>query len=253
MDWKAFVYSFKQVQVENQDTELAVQSIENKGDGVVVIKVEAPPHANKEKIHSDFTRNYHLALKEIESRYKAQLKAKSEQIEIYRQQNADMEEIVRLLASKPINIDVTAKADSKAMNESSDQSRKIEIGDISGDFNASGSALNLGDISGTVINTINKLPTSPQSEQPGIKELLTQLHEAIVNETSLSDDDRAEALEQVSTLAEVGQHPKDGDTQKTAKRATRILRGIIDELPTAAKLAEAYSKLLPAIALIFGL
>ncbi len=37
IDWKAFVAAFKKVQVENEDTELAIQSIENKGDGVVCL------------------------------------------------------------------------------------------------------------------------------------------------------------------------------------------------------------------------
>ncbi len=39
IDWKAFVAAFKKVQVENEDTELTIQSIENKGDGVVIVKV----------------------------------------------------------------------------------------------------------------------------------------------------------------------------------------------------------------------
>ena len=253
VDWKAFVTSFKQVQVENEDTELTIQSIENKGDGVVVVKVQASPDADKEKIHSDFTRHYDLALKAVEERYKAELQAKDEQIEIYRQQGSDMKEIVGLLASRPINVDVKATADSKAMQGSSDQSRKIEIGDIGGDFNASGSALNLGDISGTVTNTINQLPSSADPNQPGIKELLTQLKEAIATESTLNDDDKAEALEQVKALAEAGRNPGDGTRQKLAKRATRILKGIIDELPTAAKLAEACSQLLPAIASLLSL
>ena len=42
-----------------------------------------------------------------------------------------------------------------------DSSRKIEIGNIGGDFNASEQALNLGEISGTVTNTINELATAP--------------------------------------------------------------------------------------------
>ena len=253
VDWKAFVTSFKQVQVENEDTELTIQSIENKGDGVVVVKVQASPEADKEKIHSDFTRHYDLTLKAVEERYKAELQAKDEQIEIYRQQGSDMKEIVGLLASRPINVDVKATADSKAMQRSSDQSRKIEIGDVGGDFNASGSALNLGDISGTVTNTINQLPSSADPNQPGIKELLTQLQEAIATESTLNDGDKAEALEQVKALAEAGQNPGDGTRQKLAKRATRILKGIIDELPTAAKLAEACSQLLPAIASLLSL
>ena len=52
VDWRAFVTSFKQVQGENEGVELSIQSIENKGDGVVVVRVNAPPETNEEKIQS---------------------------------------------------------------------------------------------------------------------------------------------------------------------------------------------------------
>jgi uncharacterized protein YjbI with pentapeptide repeats len=71
IDWKAFVNAFDQVQNQNRDTELAIQSIENKGDSVVVVKVAVPENADKEKIHSDFTQNYQLSLAAVEEKYKA--------------------------------------------------------------------------------------------------------------------------------------------------------------------------------------
>ena len=253
LDWKAFAAAFKKVQVENEDTELAIQSIENKGDGVVVVKVNVPLDANKEKIHAEFTQNYELALKAVEEKYKEKLQAKDEQIEIYRQQSSKMTEIVSQMASRPINniIDIKATADSKSMNKSTDQSRKIEIGDIGGDFNASGSALNLGNISGTVTNTINELPASPEPDKPGIKELLAQLQEVIEAETSLNDQDKAEALEQVKVLAEAGKNPSDGAMKKLAKRATTMLKGIISGLPDTVKLVEQCKELLPMITSLF--
>ncbi|MFB2981880.1 pentapeptide repeat-containing protein [Microseira sp. BLCC-F43] len=212
IDWKAFVAAFKKVQVENEGTELAIQSIENKGDGVVVVRVSVPPDTNKEKIHSEFTQNYQLALEAVEKRYKAQLQAKDKEIEIYREKSVDLKEIIGWLASRPINVnnEAIASSESKSMNESTDQSRKIEIGSVGRDFNASGQAFNLGemDISGTVTNTINQLPESPEPDQPGIKELLTELQAAIEAETNLSDEDKAEALEQVKALAEAGKNPQ---------------------------------------------
>ena len=65
-------------------------------------------------------------------------------------------------ANKPINVQVDNKVENKNMTNSNDASRKINIGSVGGDFNASRQALNLGDISGTVTNTINQLPASPQ-------------------------------------------------------------------------------------------
>ncbi len=111
VDWKAFVAAFKKVQVENEDTPLEIQGIENKGDGVVVVKVKVPPDTNKEKIHQEFTQNYELALKEVEKKYKAELAAKDREIEIYREKGSEMKEIARILAERPIQniIDITNK------------------------------------------------------------------------------------------------------------------------------------------------
>lgn len=102
IDWKAFLYTFQKIQVENQDTELAVQSIENKGDGVVVVKLAASEDADKPKIHQDFTNTYEEAVKALEAQYQAELQGKEREITAHRQRNANMIEVVRLLASRPI-------------------------------------------------------------------------------------------------------------------------------------------------------
>ncbi|WP_445631989.1 pentapeptide repeat-containing protein [Nostoc sp. DSM 114167] len=253
IDWKAFVNAFQTVKNQNEDTELALQSIENKGDGVVVVKVGVPDGADKEKIHSDFTQSYQLALQAVEEKYKAQLQAKDNEIVLYRQKSAEIKEIVSLLANKPINVQVDNKVENKNMTNSNDASRKIEIGSVGRDFNASGQALNLGDISGTVTNTINELPASPEPDKPGIKELLTQLQAAIEADTNLPQEDKAEALEQVKALAEAGKNPQEGTMQKAAKTAIKILKGTISSLPSATKLVEQCSNLLPLISNFLGL
>jgi uncharacterized protein YjbI with pentapeptide repeats len=99
IDWKAFTYSFQQVQVENEDTPLNIQAIENKGDGVVVVRVEVPPEANKAKIHSEFTQTYQDALAALESQYQ-------EKLQEHRERNANMMEVVRLLASRDVNYEI---------------------------------------------------------------------------------------------------------------------------------------------------
>lgn len=104
IDWKAFTYSFNKLVLENEDTELAIQSIENKGDGVVVVRVRVSPGTDKEKIHSEFTQTYQEALKALEERYQAELKAKDEQIATYRHSNADMREVVKLLSRRTVNL-----------------------------------------------------------------------------------------------------------------------------------------------------
>ncbi|QXE25047.1 hypothetical protein B6N60_03757 [Richelia sinica FACHB-800] len=251
IDWKGFITAFKTVQVLNEDTELAIQSIENKGDGVVVVKVAVHEGADKEKIHSDFTQNYQLALQAVEEKYKALLQAKDEQIIIYRQQSADMKEITHLLAQKTINVQVENKVENKNMTNSNDSSRKVEIGSVGRDFNASGQALNLGEISGTVTNTINELPPAPEPEKPGIKELLTQLQAAIESDNDLTPKDKEKALKQVKNLAQAAQNPQ--ENQDLADTAITMLKGILTSLPSAASLVEQCSQLLPLISGLLGL
>ena len=256
IDWKAFITAFKKVQVENQDTELVIQSIENKGDGVVVVKVAVPENANKEKIHSDFTQSYQLALAAVEEKYKSLLQAKDERIEDHKQQIKDIKQfyselvnISKSLADQQTSIE--NQIIQEINNVNNDSSRKIEIGNIGRDFNASGQALNLGEISGTVINTINELATAPEPDKPGIKELLTQLKTAIETDTDLTAKDKEKALKQVKSLAEAAQNPQ--EQQDLADTAITMLKGTIANLPTAAKLVEECGKLLPLIAGFLGL
>jgi uncharacterized protein YjbI with pentapeptide repeats len=253
VDWKAFVAAFKQVQVENEDTPLEIQSIENKGDGVVVVRVSVPAETNKEKIHSEFNQQYEVALKALEARYQAELKAKESEITLYREQSANMWGVINSLANRPINVQAIAKA----MNESTDQSQNISVG---GDFNlnATNSVVNLRDISGSVTNTINQLPDSADPNRPGIKELLVQLQAVLesADEAALQPDDKADALEQVKVLAEAAQKPEE-EKKTLGAKAVRFLRRIVDAvptaLPTASKLVEEVNKLVPAIVTLLGL
>jgi uncharacterized protein YjbI with pentapeptide repeats len=131
IDWKAFTYSFNKLVLENEDAEIEIQSIENKGDGVVVVRVRVSPGTDKERIHSEFTQSYQEALKALEERYQAELKAKDEQIATYRHSNADMREVVRLLASRPASV-----YPAKALTERKSISGKLVILYFGqGDFN----------------------------------------------------------------------------------------------------------------------
>ncbi|MBW4519921.1 MAG: pentapeptide repeat-containing protein [Scytolyngbya sp. HA4215-MV1] len=251
IDWKAFAYSFNKLVLDNAGTELSIQSIENKGDGVVVVRVNAPPDADKAKLHSEFNQTYETAVQALEAKYQAELKAKDDQITIYRQQSADMLEITRLMANRPINVQAFAEA--KAMNESTDTSRKIEIGSIGGNFHASGQALNLGDISGTVTNTINQLPDVSDDHQSSLKELLTQLQQAIETDADLPDPDKADLLEQVQILAKAKQTEEPAQQEGIARKAKKMFDATLKSLPETAKIVEACSKLLPMILKALGL
>jgi len=80
IDWDAFAYSFKKVEVENQGAQLDVQSIEKKGNGILVVRVAVAPDADKAKIHNQFMQGYEFAAKALEAQYQARLDDKDKVI-----------------------------------------------------------------------------------------------------------------------------------------------------------------------------
>jgi uncharacterized protein YjbI with pentapeptide repeats len=76
IDWRAFAYAFKQVEVYYKDAQLAVQSIENKGDGVVIVKIATSPNADKGNIHKSFMEGFEFASKVLAAQYEARLQDK---------------------------------------------------------------------------------------------------------------------------------------------------------------------------------
>lgn len=122
-----------------------------------------------------------------------------------------------------------------------------DIGSVSGIVGGDVSGvMNLGTISGNVTNAINGLPED-SDEKAELKSLLKQLQDAIEAEPTLESDDKAEALEQVQTLAKAGQNPQDSAMQKAAKTAMKILKGTTTGLSETTKLVGECAKLLPAI------
>jgi ribosomal protein L23 len=119
------------VQVQNEDTPLQVQAIENKGNGVFIVKVHVPPDANKEKIHQELTEIYQI---------KAQLAAKDEQLKqlkFLREQNTDLMQIIKIQAQNQTKVEISYNKQ--------DQSQAITVGqDLT--IEANDSTVNLRDI-----------------------------------------------------------------------------------------------------------
>lgn len=83
---------------------LSIRAIETRDDGSFVIRINAPIQVNKAEIEQSFKLKYGRVLKAREEIYRRELKAKQEQIAIYRQQSVDFKEIIQSLAHRPINI-----------------------------------------------------------------------------------------------------------------------------------------------------
>ena len=66
--------------------------------------MEVPQEINKAEIERQAKQLYEVELNKLEEIYRERLKAKDNEIEIYRQQSSKFEEIVKILAKKEINI-----------------------------------------------------------------------------------------------------------------------------------------------------
>ncbi|MGB3571475.1 MAG: pentapeptide repeat-containing protein, partial [Phormidesmis sp.] len=223
----AFRAAFQQIMEQNSDiTHDAIKSVEKQGEDMLVT-LQVPEGTDKGKVERDWDSGYQLGLKE--GRTTALLESAPK-----------FEKLAFLLAEK----DITTIQRTEVMT-GNDQGQRIHI---RGSVNQS--AVILGDHN-TVTNQINQLGDSQTQAQ--LKDLLLQLTAAIEAELTLAEDEKADALAEVSELAAAGQAPNDGSMKKTAKRSLNVLKGITLGIGETTKLATTAKGLLEAIALLFSL
>ncbi|BAY24481.1 pentapeptide repeat-containing protein [Calothrix sp. NIES-2100] len=241
VDPRAIAIAFKKLAENHPEAELEIVAMEKRGDDKFLLRAKTAPGSDKSQLSAEYFDDYN------------QLKALSQS-----QQALLIEKDSRILSLE--NMLTTALQQSKYYIQGDNKVSDISGINIQGSTNVSGIAgggsaavANLGTISGNVSVALNQLPDAPSAEKPGIKELLTQLQEEISQSSELSDEDKAEALEQVQTLAEAAKNPQENGSKKTAKTAITMLKGIFTGLPAVASLVEAGNKLLPLISKLFGL
>ncbi|MEH1785134.1 MAG: pentapeptide repeat-containing protein [Nostoc sp.] len=239
VDPRAVAIAFKNLAENHPEAELEIVAMEKRGDDKILLRAKTNPGSDKSQLSAEYFDDYN------------QLKALSQS-----QQLLLVEKDKRIISLE--NMVDTALKQPKFYTQGDTNMSDISGINIQGSSNVSGiagnnSIANLGTISGNVSIALNQLPDASDAEKPGIKELLSQLQDAIIQSTYLSEEDKTEALEQVNTLAEAGKNPQESTKQKTAKTAITMLKGIFTGLPTVASLVEATNKLLPAISKLFGL
>ncbi|NES69059.1 MAG: pentapeptide repeat-containing protein, partial [Okeania sp. SIO2D1] len=97
IDGKAFMSAFQQVQRENEGINMAIQSMENKGDGMVVIKISVPAEVSKGKIHQQLTQFYQENVGKLAEKYQEKSISQEEKILLYRQYGEYMMSLVSQL------------------------------------------------------------------------------------------------------------------------------------------------------------
>ena len=133
---------------------------------------------------------------------------------------------------------------------STDQSRTQNI--KAETINAEGAAaFGLGDLSGTVANTLNQLPSfDNEPHKKELKELLTQLQTAVLD-TDLDTEEQEESLEQINAIAIALQNPQDGAVKKSVKKAMKGLGGTAFTLPSDSSMVDICNQLPDLIGKVF--
>ena len=239
VDPRALALSFKQLAQNNPNAELEIVAIEKRGDDKILLRAKTTATADKSELSAEYFDDYN------------QLKALSQSQQLLLIEKSDQ---IRNLE----NMITTALGFPKSYIQGNTIMSDISGINIQGSSNVSGIAgggsfPNLETTSSSVSITIDQLPDALDADKPGIKELLTQLQVAITQDSELSPEDKVDALEQVKTLAEIGQSSQNSEQKGQSRKAIKILKGTVASLRYTAKTVEVFNQLLPIIAKVIGL
>ncbi|MGQ4646328.1 pentapeptide repeat-containing protein [Lyngbya aestuarii] len=94
IDFGAFVYSFKAIQAKYENAHLDIQSKEEKGENIFVVKVGISPDVDQKETHADFMELYESIRKELEQKYKTDINS---QIVQYQQETDNLRDYINNL------------------------------------------------------------------------------------------------------------------------------------------------------------
>lgn len=251
VDPRAISIALRNLSTNHPDDDLQFVAMERRGSNGINLRFTTAPRANKSELSHEYFANYAQIKKELPVAIQMQLAEQDAEI---RTLKGTIEQFIQTGTHQSTiqaeNIQIIqgelVVTENKGININTGDNANIS-GLSSGD-----GIVNLGIISGNVTNAINQLPQDPESDQPNLKELLTQLQQAIQTDADLSDPDKLDLLEQVQALAEVKQTEEPAKREGLARKVMKIFDATLKSLPDTAKIAEACSKLLPLILKALG-
>ena len=107
IDWQAFFTAFEKLKSEIHSSELSIQAIEARSNRALIIRINVPPDANKAYIEKHLNQEYEYQVKVIDNTYRYQLQAQYDRIAEYRQESAELIEIVKVMAGRTINLETS--------------------------------------------------------------------------------------------------------------------------------------------------
>ena len=257
IDPRAISIALKNLSTNHPEQELRFVAIERRGNNGLNLRFTTAPGSDKSELSHEYFTDYARINKELPLAVQLKLVAQDSAIRTLKDtieqfiqtgthQSKIQAETIQIVQGELI---VTHN---KGINI---RSGGGNIGDITGlvGGDVSGVVNLLSTISGSVTNTIARLPESEEPSEPNIKELLTQLQQAIENDSDLSKPDKADLLEQVQALAEAKQTEEPAKKEGLTRKARKMFEATLSSLPQTASIIEACSKLLPMILKGLGL
>lgn len=244
INWQAFLSSFQKLQIECCDRQLNIEAIEQKSGGIFVVRIKVPHDASKAEVEKRLKREYEIQLKAIEDRYRLELNAKNNEIEIYKQKSTDILELAKLAASRPINISQT-----QSNNMAGDRNINIDRGNynekIEGNYMQGNSYSITGDNNQAVqgdnnqVTQENRRDTNAGEEitQAEAIELLAELERKIAS-SELPEETRTKTISRLNAISEDAKEAKP-DKQLVAGNLKRVT----ENLSQATKATEEGKKL----------
>jgi uncharacterized protein YjbI with pentapeptide repeats len=262
---RSLAFAIAQVSIDNEETQLTVESIAHKGDDFVVVKVGKQGNATKEKIHAALTNEYHQAQQAISTGHDLILRAKDDQIEQMRSYIHAQEKHIQGLISciaQPREPMIVTKIYSTQQGDIM-EGQKIQAGGnieqgnriiSGGDFTSTGSTTNLGEmeIGGQVTNSIQQLQDIQTSDSQELAQILTALQAAIQDEQNLPPAIKTVSLENVKILAEEAKKEPAQRSKSILEKAVDFLSGIGKIVGDTSKLAEVCKTHLPTLTKLLG-
>jgi uncharacterized protein YjbI with pentapeptide repeats len=228
MELAAIKLSVEQVRVESGNDDIRVQAIEEK-NGFIVVKVNVP----KDEDRGVFYHEINVLKQEYETKIQYLEKKNYIQIGKIEVLNEQIKEQRNVLLNK-IHAGDTIMGD-----------KIIKTNNITDSTIHNSGILNLGEINGNLSQTIKQLP-SANSE---LKSLLNQL-QILINNSTLSEQDKKEALTETQAIAEAATKPKD-EQESIVRKTLRYFKGLGTELQGIPETVESIIEIVEKIGVVF--
>jgi uncharacterized protein YjbI with pentapeptide repeats len=270
IDPQAFDYALNNLMDNYHEMGISLKSVEDSGDGDRIVRFNTVPDAPKGEMHAQFTQDYEEIHQQLEStRNKvSELQQKLDRIDLENKiERSELEKQLAVaigkLEERPTYKDMQnliyhqasqlgqqnlLYAPNSIFNNSEIMTDKPNQINISSSRNV---ALNTGDnnqgvignISGTVTNSIQQLRETNQPEAPQLAKLLEELQNAVETSSELSTDDKQEALGYLNQIGEMSAK----DPVQNKSMLQMALRAFKDVISKAANLIDPVKKIAAAI------